>query len=479
MAKETKEINEIKDKTPEASGQDRSNAEGVTSQTAAPKAGEQTAEGYETGAYEAGTDEAEDYEAGADEAEGYEAGAYEAGTDEAEDYETGAYEAGTDEAEGYKAGAYEAGEDETGEAYGTKGYSASKRKAGDRRRSGRRQRTGRMADNTDKREAARRIRQLEVKINRQRLLIVVLLLAVLLFAGLFAYEVFRDRTRGQAMDTSEILAEDMRLAGPEGLTELFTESYVRYLKMAYVLFGTYPDCSYYKVVAGVARDDYDFENDFYIGAGDTYMNYYRDGVKKSRVAIDVSTYQKNVDWEQVKASGVDVAIVRTGFRGYGEEGKLVEDSEFKANLEGALQAGLDCGVYFFTEAVSYEEGVEEAEFVLEQTKPYRLSEPIVVDTEKIITDDDVRANNLDINTRTEALLGFLETIEKAGYTPMIYASTAWYCQAMDLSRLGKYEWWLAAYDTPQFPYHVEGWQYSSEGSVPGIEGNVDMNVWLR
>ncbi len=330
----------------------------------------------------------------------------------------------------------------------------------------------------EKRLLHREIRRLKVQRNRQRLIIALLICATGLFAGLFIWEHFRDRTCGKPVETEVILEHDMGFGSPEGLADRITENYVGYLEKAYVLFGTYPDCSYYKVVAGVPRDDYDFKNDFYTAAGERYMNYYPDGKKSGRVAIDVSTYQKDVDWEAVKESGVEVVIVRTGFRGYGEDGTLNEDSQFVNHIEGALAAGLECGAYFFTEAVSYEEGVEEAEYILDQIRPYHVTQPVIVDTEKISAED-VRANDISNEVRTDALCGFCETIKAAGYTPMIYASTAWFCQAMDLSRLGEYEWWLAAYDTPQFPYHVEGWQYSSTGSVPGIEGDVDLNVWLR
>ena len=331
---------------------------------------------------------------------------------------------------------------------------------------------------TELRQAHRRIRELEVKSNRMKLLLVIWIILAVVFATLFIREKLKDSYYGKVVDVESTFNEKLALAGPEGLTELFTENYVKYLKKAYVLFGTYPDCSYYKVAAGVRRDDYDFENDFYTPEGELYKYYCPDGVKSSKVAIDVSTYQTDVNWEEVKNSGVDVVIVRSGFRGYGEEGKLVEDSQFKNHIEGALAAGLECGVYFFTEAISYEEGAEEARYVLEQIKDYNITQPIIVDTEKI-SQEGVRANDIDNETRTQALLGFCETIEAAGRTPMIYASTAWFCQAMDIAKLGKYEFWLAAYGTPQFPYHVEGWQYDPEGSVPGIEGNVDLNVWLR
>ena len=226
------------------------------------------------------------------------------------------------------------------------------------------------------------------------------------------------------------------------------------------------------------RDDLDFENDFHEMKGKSYLNYYPDGKKAGRVAVDVSEYQETIDWAAVKTSGVQVAIIRAGFRGYGVEGNIKKDAYFDENMKGATEAGLEVGTYFFTEAVNYDEGVEEANTVLSMIKDYDVKQPIIIDTEKIEAEG-VRANNISVEDRTQAILGFCETVEKAGYTPMIYASTYWFVSALDLSKLGKYEFWLAAYDTPQFPYHVEGWQYASDGSVPGINGNVDLNVWMR
>lgn len=285
------------------------------------------------------------------------------------------------------------------------------------------------------------------------------------------------RYRGEEV-SAKTLEQDIAFDAPDDLKTMINDNFVQYLEKAYIVFGTYPDCILFKVEPGVARDDYDFEHDFYVADGEDYLNYYKDGQKAGRVGVDVSEYQEDIDWEKVKDSGVEVAILRAGFRGYGEDGNMKKDEYFDTNMQGALAAGLDVGVYFFSEAINYEEGVEEAELVLSMVKPYSFDQPIIIDTEKVGAEDG-RANLISVEERTQALLGFCETIEAAGYTPMIYASTYWFASALDLSKLGKYEFWLAAYDTPQFPYHVEGWQYASDGYVPGIAGNVDMNVWLR
>jgi len=309
------------------------------------------------------------------------------------------------------------------------------------------------------------------------LLIVCMILVVALIAMVILY--ISDKMEYRGMEVrAEALRPTIEFDAPEDVQELITDNYVQYLNKAYVLFGTYPDCSYFKVEPGVARDDYDFENDFYTADGETYLNCYKDGQKTGRVGVDVSEYQEEIDWVAVKASGVEVAILRAGFRGYGEEGNMKKDAWFDTNMQNAQAAGLDVGVYFFSQAVNYEEGVEEANMVLSMVEPYTFSQPIIIDTEQVGAEDG-RANLISVEDRTEAVRGFCETIEAAGYTPMIYANTYWFVSALDLSVLGKYEFWLAAYSIPQFPYHVEGWQYASDGSVPGINGDVDMNVWLR
>lgn len=306
---------------------------------------------------------------------------------------------------------------------------------------------------------------------------IVLVIGLITMTTLYILEKTGFYVRGEEVSV-DALRTEISFDAPSDVKELVTDNFVQYLDKAYVVFGTYPDCTLFKIEEGVARDDYDFAKDFYTAEGESYLNYYKDGQKAGRVGVDVSEYQEEIDWAAVKASGVEVAILRAGFRGYGEEGNMKKDACFDANMQGALAAGLDVGVYFFSQAVNYEEGVEEANMVLSMVKPYRFNQPIIIDTEQIGAEDG-RGNLASVEDRTEAIRGFCETIENAGYTPMIYASTYWFVSALDLSKVGKYEFWLAAYSTPQFPYHVEGWQYASDGSVPGITGEVDMNVWLR
>ena len=275
---------------------------------------------------------------------------------------------------------------------------------------------------------------------------------------------------------ADVLAAEISFDTDRDFKEAIADNHERYIKKAYIIING----ELYKIKAGVERNDIDFENDFATGENN-YLAYYDDGTKKSVTAIDISVYNKGVDFAKVKEAGIDVVMIRLGYRSYDNENPvMVLDKNYKTNVEGSTGAGLKTGVYFFTEALNYDEGVEEAQFVLENIKGYNITEPIVVDTELISTDDSARANGISIDDRTAAVDGFCKTIKDAGYTPMIYANRNWYIQNLDVSRLGDYEFWMAMYaDVPNFPYHLEGWQYTSEGNVPGVSGNCDISVWFR
>ena len=191
--------------------------------------------------------------------------------------------------------------------------------------------------------------------------------------------------------------------------------------------------------------------------------------------IDVSYYQGQIDWDKVKASGIEFAIIRLGYRGYGQEGKLVEDKMAFDNLEGALEAGLKVGIYFFSQAVSVEEALEEADFVLERIGEYDITMPVVYDWEYI--SEEARTANMDPRTLTDCYLAFCGRIEEAGYTPMAYFNTYQSRKMMYLTELEQYPFWLALYsDRMTYPYRIEMWQYTDSGRVPGIQGNVDINL---
>ena len=192
--------------------------------------------------------------------------------------------------------------------------------------------------------------------------------------------------------------------------------------------------------------------------------------------IDVSAFQGDIDWQQVKESGIRFAIIRLGYRGY-ETGKLVEDEYAEKNLKGATEAGLPIGAYFFSQALNTKEVDQEIEFMLKTLGDYPLDMPIILDWE--IPTQDSRTAKMDARTLTDLQLHFCKTMEEKGYVPMVYFNWNMSKNLLYLNELEKYPFWLALYqDRMTYPWAVEMWQYTDKGRVPGIQGNVDINVYM-
>lgn len=191
--------------------------------------------------------------------------------------------------------------------------------------------------------------------------------------------------------------------------------------------------------------------------------------------IDVSKWNKEINWEKVKASGVDFAIIRCGYRG-SVTGTLVEDPYFYKNLEGAKKAGIKVGLYFFTQATSVVEAVEEASMVLCLNNGGALDYPVFIDTEG--AGGNGRADGLDVATRTAVCQAFCETIENAGYYAGVYSSRNWLNGRLDTAKFDtQHVIWLAEYrDQPEYRGKYQLWQYTSSGTIDGIDGRVDFNV---
>ena len=191
------------------------------------------------------------------------------------------------------------------------------------------------------------------------------------------------------------------------------------------------------------------------------------------LGIDVSKWNGEIDWDVVKAEGVDFAIIRCGYRG-SSSGWLVEDPYFFQNIQGAKRAGIKVGVYFFTQAIDLVEAVEEASMVITLLGDTKLDFPIFIDTEGA---NGGRADNLDAATRTAVVNAFCQTIQNAGLEAGVYASRNWYLNRLNIDDLYGYKIWLAEYrETPLYEGNYDLWQYTSSGSVAGIEGRVDLNV---
>lgn len=193
--------------------------------------------------------------------------------------------------------------------------------------------------------------------------------------------------------------------------------------------------------------------------------------------IDVSSYQDTIDWKQVKEAGIDFAMIRLGYRGY-VSGKLDLDNCFLENMEGALNEGIPVGVYFFSQALTEEEAVEEAEYVLNWIRGYDITYPIVFDWEEV--DAQARTDEMNMLKLTACAVAFCEIIEEAGFTPAVYFNQAYGYQQLNLPSLKDYVFWLADYEeTPTFHFDFQMWQYTSQGTVPGIQGPVDLNIYFK
>lgn len=192
--------------------------------------------------------------------------------------------------------------------------------------------------------------------------------------------------------------------------------------------------------------------------------------------VDVSAHQGAIDWKAVKRSGIHFAMVRLGYRGYGS-GKLVEDEYVEENLRGASDAGLKLGAYFFSQALSIAEADEEIDFMLEILGEHHLDMPIVLDWE--IPAADARTAGMDARTLTDIQLHFIQVMKEKGYQPMVYFNWHQSENLYYLSELEEAPFWLALYQYRMtYPWKVEMWQYSCTGRVPGIQGDVDLNVWM-
>ncbi|MBU5479184.1 hypothetical protein KQI69_08205 [Eubacterium sp. MSJ-13] len=202
--------------------------------------------------------------------------------------------------------------------------------------------------------------------------------------------------------------------------------------------------------------------------------------------IDVSKYNNNngaIDWNKVKKAGVDFAIVRVGYRGYGKSGTLCTDPYYTANIEGALAAGIKVGVYYFTEALTTDEAREEAEFCISKIKDYDITLPVAIDYE-FPTDGTnpigrMYDAKLSKSTATANVKAFCAAVKKAGYTPLVYANKSDFSNLIDGKSIGNsYKVWIANYTTKTtYANKYEYWQYTSNGKVNGITGKVDCNFW--
>lgn len=231
------------------------------------------------------------------------------------------------------------------------------------------------------------------------------------------------------------------------------------------------------VLSDVPPNNYK-ESNFSLDAQNRVIYRNNNGQSVSYAGIDISSHQKNIDWEKVVSDGIEFVIIRVGYRGYGEEGNIIPDTAFYDNVNGALSVGIEVGVYFFSQALNATEAIEEAEFVIDAVKELDITYPVVFDWENIPAEEyeDARTNDTSSADATYAAIAFCDTVQAAGYKPMIYTNKKQALLKYDLRLLIRYPVWLAYHTYPlNYYYDFEIWQYGV-GKVDGIDGDVDLNV---
>lgn len=205
--------------------------------------------------------------------------------------------------------------------------------------------------------------------------------------------------------------------------------------------------------------------------------YMENGKKISYVGVDLSKQNGDVNFASVKAAGVDYVMIRLGGRGY-SSGQITLDENFKKNMDGAVEAGLDIGVYFYSQAISQEEAAQEAAFIIQNLAPYQaqVKYPVALDME-FVANDEARIDGLSKEDKTAIAAAFLEGVKGAGYVPMIYGDKEWLLKEIDLTKLQEYDVWLAQEEElPDYPYEYTMWQYATDGVLNGVTGDANLNI---
>lgn len=195
------------------------------------------------------------------------------------------------------------------------------------------------------------------------------------------------------------------------------------------------------------------------------------------LGIDVSEFNGYIDWQAVANSGVKFAYIRVAGR-FSVSASIYDDARFDYNIAQAKANGIKVGVYFFTQAVNADEAIEEARYTIEKIKPYGVDLPIVIDSENVSGGG--RHSAISTASRTEVIKAFCDEVSNAGYTPMLYASTWWLNNKLDMNQLNGYRVWVAQYyDKVTYGGSYNVWQYTSTGRITGVNGNVDCNYWYN
>ncbi len=236
--------------------------------------------------------------------------------------------------------------------------------------------------------------------------------------------------------------------------------------LAYVISGNY---------AGLGKSmpleasEYSSKNIYY----EKKYPVYSDEKFCSVPGIDVSVFQGEIDWEKVKNSGIKFAMIKIGYSG-SDTGRIFKDANYRKNLDGAKSVGIKVGVYFFSQATTTGEAVEEAKYVIRNIRGKDIEYPVAFDMEHV---ENSRIKNLTARQRTEITDAFCGVIKKNGFAPMVYGNPSWLTNSLEMTYLTAYDTWLAHYAKwPGYAYKYKMWQFTEKGRIPGISKRVDINL---
>lgn len=222
------------------------------------------------------------------------------------------------------------------------------------------------------------------------------------------------------------------------------------------------------------KNTYDFTN---LSESANLLKYTDGGRKISKVGVNISKHSGAVNFKSIKSAGIDYVMLRLGARGY-STGQISLDDNFVENIEAAIEAGLDIGIYFYSQAISQEEATQEANFVIQNVEPYKahINYPIAFDME-IVNNDRARIDGLSRDDKTTIATTFLSGVQAAGYIPMIYGNKEWLIKNIDLTKVQDYDVWLSDdADIPDYPYLFTMWQYTNTGVLNGVTGDASLNI---
>lgn len=298
------------------------------------------------------------------------------------------------------------------------------------------------------------------------------------------YTLISDEMLASIKDESYYLGRDNLLTSIKNMMEngSTTLKMLRAIYPEYLIYSDKDGYVFKDINKDLIMNDYD-KSGFKIEKDDndipTKVEYFEDDKLVSYTGIDVSKHNGNIDWSKVAKSNIDFAIIRAAVRGYGTEGRLLPDENFEKNAKAAIENGITVGAYIFSEAITVEEAIEEAELILSLIEPYKIKGPVVIDIEDI-QNDTGRNEALSPKELTDIVLTFCDKIKEKGYTPMIYCNLKGFIGMLEFERLEGIEKWYAYYgDELYFPYDVSIWQYTSSGKVDGVDGVVDLNISFK